>query len=82
MKVFRHNTKARFAAAVVLAAALTLVLLAPPLEAGMCETALKRCMIEAGMAALIGLITCGPIPAALLGEFCIAGYLFCLQYCE
>jgi hypothetical protein len=80
MRVFSKNKRGQRTAAVVLVSVLTLVFLAAPSEAGVCEKALGRCLIEAGMASLISVIASGGITAALLGQFCVNGYLFCLQY--
>jgi len=82
MNVFPKKRTSRTTAMVVLASVLFLWVLAAPSEAGVCEKALRTCLIEAGQASLISVILGGGISAAVLGEFCVSGYLFCLLYYE
>ena len=56
------------------------VILAPSLHASraVCERALTRCAIDAGIAGLTG----GPLVFALWSSGCLMGYDFCLRYYE
>jgi hypothetical protein len=49
---------------------------APALDAGVCERALQKCMVDAGIAGLTGGAFAGFSWAAL----CLTGYEWCLHY--
>ncbi len=81
MKFFSKTKTRRLAVTIALGIILALVLGATPSQAGPCERALGRCLIDAGMASVVSLIASGGLSAAILGQFCFSGYLFCVAYC-
>lgn len=81
MKLFLKTKARRTATTIALAVILGLLIGATPSQAGPCERALNKCLVEAAIAGLVGLVTTGGMSTGILAEFCMAGYAFCLQYC-
>ena len=81
MKLFSKTKTRRLAATIALGVVLALVVGATPSQAGPCERALGRCLIDAGLGGLIGLVTTGGLSTIIMAHFCLSGYLFCLTYC-
>jgi len=71
---------------------LMMLALPPKLSADVCDKALIKCMVDAGIAAVLGTVVgffAGNIPGALLGvaaaggvslAFCLVGFDFCKRY--
>ena len=74
MKKFKRRSK------VILVGLLVFVFLisglVPSMEAGVCERALQKCAIDAGIAGITGGVIVGLSWAAA----CLAGYDWCLRY--
>lgn len=79
MKHFHFNKLRRAAALAALVLVLALVLQVAPAQAGACERALNNCLIQNGLAMLIGLAT-GGLATVLAAEYCLLGYSFCTHY--
>jgi hypothetical protein len=62
-------------ALVVVCLALSLAALAPSVRAGVCETALAGCMLDAGL-----VMTHNPVAGLSFMFFCFDGYSFCIRY--
>jgi hypothetical protein len=78
MKVSHPNHSGRLMASFVLI--LVLLAAALPSAAGPCEKALGRCLVDAGLSSLLGMVASGGITSVVAGTFCGMGYAFCLVY--
>ncbi len=85
MKDFHKTKSGRVAASMLAALVLFLVLSVGSSEAGPCERAVVKCLIDAGLPNLASMMASGPIGlvmASIMATLCSSGYLFCLQYCQ
>ena len=85
MKNFQKTKGGRVAVSLLAALVLILVLSVGSSEAGPCERALGKCLIDAGVPSLASAMAGGAIGivfVAILAHFCGNGYLFCIQYCQ
>jgi hypothetical protein len=78
VKIFHPNQRGRLTASFVLI--LVLMAAALPSTAGPCEKALGRCLVDAGLSSLLGMVSSGGITSVVAGTFCGMGYAFCLIY--
>jgi len=76
MNIFKRKGR-RFlgTASAVLCLAMSLVVFAPAARAGVCESALAGCMVDAGMT-----MAQNPMTGLSFMFFCLDGYSFCLHY--
>ena len=83
MKVFQKTNGGRLTAVLLAALIMVLAVAAEPAQAGVCERALARCLIDVGMPNLASLLASGAlglVAGLVLAQFCYNGYLFCAQY--
>jgi hypothetical protein len=85
MKNFQKTKGGRVAVSLLAALVLILVLSVGSSEAGPCERALGKCLIDAGVPSLASALASGAIGVlfvVIMAQFCGNGYLFCIQYCQ
>jgi uncharacterized membrane protein len=83
MKRFQKTKGGRLTACLLAALVMVLVVAAGPAQAGVCERALTRCLIDVGlpnMASLLASGALGLVVGLVMAQFCYNGYLFCVQY--
>jgi len=92
MNYFKRKRNFRITAAVLSLTILMAFTLPPQLSADICSKAFLKCMIDAGITSVVGLVAglaAGNFPGALLGftaaggtylTFCLVGYDFCKRY--